>query len=149
MTWVGEFKAFIKRGNVMDLAVAVIIGAAFGKIVNSLVTDLLMPLIGIATRSVNLATLDYKLFLSDDAEPVAVLKYGAFLQAGIDFLIIAFCVFWLIKAINAIQISKAEDPKPAEMTTQEKLLTEIRDLLEAKTDAGAGKMEGAFTPEKK
>ena len=129
MAWVDEFKAFIKRGNVIDLAVAVIIGAAFGKFVNSLVTDLLMPLIGIITQSVNLATLDYKLYLPSDPEkPVAVLKYGAFLQAGIDFLIIAFCVFWLVKAVNAIHTSK-EEPKPAELTTQEKLLTEIRDLL--------------------
>jgi large conductance mechanosensitive channel len=132
MGWIGEFKAFIKRGNVIDLAVAVIIGAAFTKIVNSLVSDLLMPLIGIATQSVNLATLQYELWLPADAEkPLAVLKYGAFLQAGIDFLIVAFCVFWLVKAVNVIHVSKIEEPpKPVDLTTEEKLLTEIRDLLQ-------------------
>src|SRR5262245_28920606 len=125
-----EFKAFIKRGNVIDLAVAVIIGAAFGKIVTSLVTDLMMPLIGIATQSVNLATWQYELPNPADAnKPLAVLKYGAFLQASIDFLIIAFCVFLLVKLVNMIH---AEPPKPVELTIQEKLLTEIRDLLKEK-----------------
>jgi large conductance mechanosensitive channel len=130
MVWFEEFKAFIKRGNVLDLAVAVIIGAAFTKIVNSLVSDMIMPLIGIATQSINLATLHYELFLPGDPQkPAADLKYGSFLQAGIDFLIVAFCVFWLVKLINALHQSKVEDPKPVELTTQEKLLTEIRDLL--------------------
>ena len=129
MSWLEEFKAFIKRGNVMDLAVAVIIGAAFGKIVNSLVSDLLMPLIGIATRSVNIADLQYEMRNPVDDTVLATLKHGAFLQACIDFILIAFCVFWLVKGINMLYKSP---PKPVELSTQEKLLTEIRDLLKGK-----------------
>jgi large conductance mechanosensitive channel len=133
MRWLDEFKAFIQRGNVIDLAVAVIMGAAFGKIVTSLVSDLVMPLIGIATQSVNLATLQYDLPSPTDPNKVlATLKYGSFLQAGIDFLIIALCVFLLVKAVNALQ--KKGDPKPADLTTQEKLLTEIRDLLQTRRE---------------
>jgi large conductance mechanosensitive channel len=130
MRWLQEFKTFIQRGNVIDLAVAVIIGAAFGKIVTSLVGDIIMPVIGIVTRGVNISGLAFTL---DDA----VLKYGAFLQAVIDFLIVAFCVFLLVKAINALKVQKllAGEPKPAEMTLQEKLLTEIRDLLKAQQAA--------------
>jgi len=126
MRWLQEFKTFIQRGNVIDLAVAVIIGAAFGKIVTSLVGDIIMPTIGIVTRGVNISGLAFTL---DDA----VLKYGAFLQAVIDFLIIAFCVFLIVKAINTLNVQKllAGEPKPAELTLQEKLLTEIRDLLKA------------------
>ena len=149
MAWVDEFKAFIKRGNVVDLAVAVVIGGAFGKIVTSLVSDLIMPLIGIATNSINLANLQYELFLpTDPQKPAAVLKYGAFLQSGLDFLIIAFCIFWLVKLVNALNVSKVEEPKPVELTMQEKLLTEIRDLLKTRPDPIAGKMEGATTEKK-
>ena len=126
MGWLKEFKAFIQRGNVIDLAVAVIIGAAFGKIVTSLVGDIIMPLVGFLTRGVNISGLSLTV---DDA----VLKYGAFLQAVIDFLIIAFCVFWLVKAINALNVQKllASETKAPDLTLQEKLLTEIRDLLKA------------------
>jgi large conductance mechanosensitive channel len=111
MRWLQEFKTFIQRGNVIDLAVAVIIGAAFGKIVASLVGDVIMPLIGIVTQGVNISSLNLTL-------GEAVLKYGAFLQAVIDFLIIAFCVFLLVKAINALNVQKllAGEPKPAELT---------------------------------
>ena len=131
MRWLDEFKAFIQRGNVIDLAVAVIMGAAFGKIVTSLVGDLVMRLVGIVTRSVNIAELKYELVSPSDPEKVlATLKYGAFLQAGIDFLLIAFCVFLLVKAVNTLH--KKEDPKPPEPTAQEKLLMEIRDLLKEK-----------------
>lgn len=130
MGWLQEFKAFIQRGNVIDLAVAVIIGTAFGKIVTSLVGDIIMPLIGILTRGINISGLAFTL---DDA----VLKYGAFLQAVIDFLIVAFCVFWLVKGINALNMQKllAGEPKAPELTLQEKLLTEIRDLLKAQQAA--------------
>ena len=131
MGLLAEFKKFIRRGNVIDLAVGVIIGAAFGKIVASLVGDILMPLIGIMTRGINIAGLSYDLPNPTDPEKILVtLKYGSFLQASIDFLIIAICVFLLVKAINAIQ--KKEEEKPPEPTAQEKLLTEIRDLLKAK-----------------
>jgi large conductance mechanosensitive channel len=126
MGWLQEFKAFIQRGNVIDLAVAVIIGAAFGKIVASLVGDIIMPLIGMITGGFNISGL--AVTVND-----AVLKYGAFLQSVIDFLIIAFCVFWLVKAINALNVHKllAGEAKTPDLTLQEKLLTEIRDLLKA------------------
>ena len=114
----------------MDLAVGVIIGAAFGKIVASLVADLLMPIIGLMTLGIDVAKLSYEVPNPVDPEKIWVtLKYGSFLQASIDFLIIAFCVFLLVKAVNALH--KKEDPK-AEPTEQEKLLMEIRDLLKAK-----------------
>jgi large conductance mechanosensitive channel len=127
MRWLEEFKTFIQRGNVMDLAIAVIIGAAFGKIVTSLVSDVLMPVLGILTQGINFSSLE--LHLGD-----ATLKYGAFLQAVVDFLIISLCVFLLVKGLNALQKKKEEEGKPAEMSTQEKLLAEIRDLLKAKQE---------------
>lgn len=124
MNWLREFKAFIQRGNVIDLAVAVIMGAAFGKIVSSLVDNIVTPLIGMATGGVHFAGLSVT--VGD-----AVLKYGLFLQAVIDFFIISFCVFWLVKGINALNVQKllAGEAKAPELTLQEKLLTEIRDLL--------------------
>ncbi len=128
MNLIAEFKAFIQRGNVIDLAVAVIIGAAFGQIVNSLVTDLLTPLLGIAKQGSDIfSALDIPLY--GDAK----MKVGAFLQSILNFLIVSFCVFLIVKAVNAVHLEKmlAGDPKPAELTTQEKLLTEIRDLLKA------------------
>jgi large conductance mechanosensitive channel len=131
MGLIAEFKAFIQRGNVIDLAVAVIIGAAFGKIVSSLVSDVITPLLGIATQGSDvLSVLDIPLY--QDAK----IKVGAFLQSVINFLIISFCVFLLVKGVNAIHLEKvlAGEPKPVELTTQEKLLTEIRDLLKAKQE---------------
>jgi len=124
---VNEFLAFIKRGNVIDLAVGVIIGTAFGKIVSSLVKDILMPPIGYLVGGVKFT--DLAIELPTPKEPVTI-NYGNFLQATFDFLIIAFCVFMLIKVINAVQ--RKEDKKPAEPTLQEKLLTEIRDLLKSR-----------------
>jgi len=141
MRWFDEFRAFIRRGNVIDLAVAVIIGAAFNKIVTSLVGDVLMPVIGMATQGVDLAKLSYD-FQNPISEEIVKVKYGAFVQAGIDFLIIAFCVFWLVKLVYAIHASKPEEPKPVELTTQEKLLTEIRDLLKAKEPQVSGDKQG-------
>jgi large conductance mechanosensitive channel len=129
MRWLDEFKAFIQRGNVMDLAIAVIIGAAFGKIVTSLVGDVLMPLLGVATQGMNFSSLELHLGAG------ASLKYGAFLQAILDFLIISLCVFLLVKALNALHKKKDEEAKPADMSTEEKLLTEIRDLLKAKQES--------------
>ena len=126
MNLIAEFKAFIQRGNVIDLAVAVIIGAAFGQIVNSLVTDVLTPLMGIAKQGSDiLSALDVEIYTG------VKLKFGAFLQSILNFLIISICVFLVVKAVNAVHLEKvlAGEPKPAELTTQEKLLTEIRDLL--------------------
>lgn len=129
MGMVSEFQAFIKRGNVMDLAVGVIIGGAFGKIVSSVVADVLMPVIGLVLGGVNFVALAFTIGGTDEA-PV-LLKYGAFIQAIIDFLIIAFCVFLLVKAINSMQ-KPAPAAAPPEPPADVKLLTEIRDLLRAR-----------------
>lgn len=118
-----EFKAFIIRGNVLDLAVGVIIGGAFGKIVSSLVNDLLMPALGILTGGHDFSEMMYKV---GDAE----IKYGAFLQSVIDFLIIAASIFLFIKLLSKLQRKKEQKPAaPPEPSAEEKLLTEIRDLL--------------------
>lgn len=137
MGLVSEFKTFIQRGNVVDMAVGVIMGGAFGKIVNSLVTDILTPPLGYLTNGVDFKNLSAKLAPSTlvngaSATPVEI-KYGQFLQATFDFLIIAFCVFMIVKVMN--RLKKKEDEKPAappEPTAQEKLLGEIRDLLKAR-----------------
>ena len=118
-----EFKAFALRGNVMDLAVGVIIGGAFGAITTSLIDDLLMPLIGMIAGGVDLSGLHVK-------AGGAVLNYGSFLSAVVNFLLIALVVFWLVKAVNALTKKKEEaPPAPPEPSGEEKLLAEIRDLL--------------------
>ena len=124
MGMVSEFQAFIKRGNVMDLAVGVIIGGAFGKIVTSVVGDLLMPVIGLVLGGIDFTGLAFTIGGTDEA-PV-LLKYGAFIQALIDFLIIAFCVFLLVKGVNSLQkpAPAAAPPPPAADVA---LLTEVRD----------------------
>ena len=131
-----EFKEFAMKGNVMDMAVGVIIGGAFGKIVSSLVDDVLMPFIGMLTGGIDLSGLSYKVMLPavDGGEPVAgaVLKYGAFIQNIIDFLIIAFCIFLMIKGMNKLMPKKEEAPAPPAGPTQDELLAEIRDLLKNK-----------------
>lgn len=126
MKWLKEFQDFVNRGNVVDLAVGIVIGAAFTAIVNSLVNDLIMPIIGIVTGGIDFTGL--AVTVGD-----ASLAYGNFIQAVLNFLIIAFAVFWLVKMVN--QLRKQEEDKPAEPaapTTEEKLLTEIRDLLKAR-----------------
>src|SRR5262245_15341224 len=128
MSVLSEFRDFINRGNVMDLAVGVIIGAAFGKIVSSLVGDLLMPVIGLVMGGVNFSGLAAQ--IGGTPEAPVLLKYGNFIQMVIDFLIIAFCVFMLVRAVNAIQKPKGA---PAEPPADVKLLTEIRDLLRARS----------------
>ncbi len=133
MKFFGEFKKFIARGNVMDMAVGVVIGTAFTKIVNSLVTSIITPAISILTGKVNIATLAYK--INEGAENEISIAYGEFLQAIIDFLLIAFSVFCVVKLINTVkekmqkkeaEEAPVEDPKPSEEVL---LLTEIRDLL--------------------
>lgn len=126
MGMVAEFRAFIQRGNVMDLAVGVIIGGAFGKIVSSVVGDVLMPVIGLVLGGVDFTGLAFSIGGTED-KPV-LLKYGAFIQAVIDFLIIAFCVFLLVKGVNSLQKPKPT-AAPPEPPADVKLLTEIRDLL--------------------
>ncbi|HMP04574.1 MAG TPA: large-conductance mechanosensitive channel protein MscL [Gemmatales bacterium] len=123
-----EFKTFIQRGNVIDLAVGVIIGAAFGRIVSSLVADILMPPIGLLTGGINFT--DLKLSLGgdpNDAAKMVTLNYGSFLQTVVDFLIVAGCVFALVKGVNSLK--RADEAKPAEPSAEAKLLSEIRDLL--------------------
>ncbi len=124
-----EFKDFAMKGNVMDMAVGVIIGGAFGKIVSSLVDDILMPAIGMLTGGVDFSNLAVKLGAGETA---AMLKYGMFIQNIIDFLIIALCIFMMIKAMNKLIKKKEETPTPAEPGAEEKLLGEIRDLLKEK-----------------
>ncbi len=119
-----EFKKFIQRGNVIDLAVGIIIGAAFGKVVSTLVDAVLMPPIGALIGGVNFSALQFTIY------GTATIRYGLFLQALVDFLIIGFCVFLIVKAVNELQGPKDEAPK--EPPPQEKLLMEIRDLLKAK-----------------
>jgi large conductance mechanosensitive channel len=122
-----EFKDFAMRGNVVDMAVGIIIGAAFGKIVTSLVNDVIMPPIGMALGGVDFS--DKVVTLKDavgDTPPV-MLKYGVFVNNVLDFLIVAFAIFLLIKLIN--QLKRTEPPPPTAPTKEEVLLTEIRDAL--------------------
>ena len=125
MGFIKEFKEFAVKGNVMDMAVGVIIGGAFGKIVSSLVDDVLMPLIGMLTGGVDFTKLTAK--VGD-----ATVNYGTFIQNIVDFLIIAFCIFLMIKGMNKLKPKKEEEPAAPAGPTQEELLTEIRDLLKKK-----------------
>ena len=127
MGFIKEFREFAMKGNVMDMAVGVIIGGAFGKIVSSLVDNILMPAISIFTVGLDFSTLSVK--VKD-----ATINYGMFIQNVIDFLIIAFCIFLMIKGMNKLNKKKEEEPAPAapEPSAEEKLLTEIRDLMKNK-----------------
>lgn len=126
-----EFKEFAMRGNVMDMAVGVVVGGAFSKIVTSLVNDLVMPLLGLVIGKINFATLAV-IFppAREGADPV-VLAYGSFLQTVFEFLVIALCVFCAVRLINKLSRKKKEEPKPEppKGPTSEELLAEIRDLL--------------------
>ena len=135
MKLVDEFKAFVMRGNVVDLAVGVIIGAAFGKIVTSLVNDIFMPIIGMVLGNVDFTSLEIKLGEPVEGAQQAAIRYGMFIQEIVNFLIIAFCIFMVIKLINKAQKKKDEEPAPApEPTKEEVLLTEIRDALKKMSD---------------
>jgi large conductance mechanosensitive channel len=127
MGFLKEFRDFAIRGNVVDLAVGVIIGAAFGKIVSSLVADLIMPLLGVVVGSVDFSQLAVILKPAEGAQPAVVLGYGKFLQNSFDFILVAFAIFVFIKAINRFK-SKL-DAAPTAPPASEVLLTEIRDLL--------------------
>ncbi len=131
-----EFREFIARGNVVDLAVGVIIGAAFGAIVKSLVDQVIMPPIGLITGGVDFAALKWVLKPADEASKHAevAVAYGAFLNTVIQFLIVAFVIFLIVKAINSLKREEAaEEAPPAGPTPSEVLLTEIRDLLKARS----------------
>jgi large conductance mechanosensitive channel len=135
-----EFKAFAMRGNVVDMAVGIIIGAAFGKIISSLVSDLLMPPIGLLIGGINFA--DIKIIIKDAVNDPATgkvlkeavaFKIGNFIQTVIDFAIIAFSIFMMVKGMNSLNRNKTAEPEPpAEPTKQEALLGEIRDILKNK-----------------
>ena len=130
-----EFKAFVMRGNVVDMAVGVIIGGAFGKIVTSLVNDIFMPIIGVLIGNVNFSDLQIKLGEPLEGAEQAAIKYGMFIQEVVNFLIIALCIFMVIKVINKLQKKKEEAPAPVpEPTKEEVLLTEIRDALNKMAD---------------
>lgn len=120
-----EFKSFISKGNVLDLAVGVIIGGAFGKIVTSLVNDVVMPLLGIILGGVNFSSLYLK--VND-----SILMYGNFIQSTIDFLLIALCIFFMIKLINKFKKPAKNVKEEVSKPTSEELLAEIRDLLKNK-----------------
>ena len=140
MGMMSEFKAFAMKGNVVDLAVGVIIGAAFGKIINSVIEDLIMPVVGKAIGNVDFSNLyiplsDKIVKVGDQWPAIAevkkaglpVMAYGNFITILINFIILAFCIFMVVKVMNSMK--KTEAAKPAEPSAQEKLLTEIRDLL--------------------
>ncbi len=125
-----EFKAFAMKGNVVDMAVGIIIGVAFGKIVTSVVNDIIMPPIGVLVGGVDFKDLSIVLKEATDKTTAVTMNYGNFIQVVFDFLIVAFAVFIVIKAINATKRKKAEEPAPPPPPSkQEELLAEIRDLL--------------------
>ena len=120
-----EFKEFAIKGNVVDLAIGVIIGGAFGKIVTSLVNDIIMPLIGLMLGGIDFTSLELQV-------GTAVVKYGAFIQSVVDFLIVAFSIFLFVRSINRMKKKEEEKPKEPTPSKEEVLLTEIRDLLKRK-----------------
>ncbi len=128
MSMIQEFKEFAVKGNVVDMAVGVIIGAAFGKIVSSLVTDVVMPPIGVLVGGVDFSKLSFTLQGATATAPAVLISYGKFIQTVVDFTIIAAVIFMVIKGINKMK-KKADAAVPAAPPAQEVLLTEIRDLL--------------------
>lgn len=122
-----EFKEFALKGNMIDMAVGIIIGGAVGKLVASLVEDVIMPPIGVLMGGMDFSELGYTLQAAAGDTPAVVLKYGAFIQSFIDFLILAFAIFMMIKMINSMK--KKEEAAPTPPSNEEVLLTEIRDAL--------------------
>jgi large conductance mechanosensitive channel len=130
MSMIKEFKEFAMRGNVMDMAVGIVIGAAFGKIVSSFVSDVIMPPLGMLIGGVNFANLTMPLGTPLAGGEPATLNYGAFIQTLVDFIIVAFAIFLVVKAVNSMKRKQAEAPSvPPAPTKDQVLLTEIRDLL--------------------
>lgn len=131
MSMLTEFKEFAMKGNVVDLAVGVIIGGAFGKIVSSFVEDVIMPPIGMILGGVDFKTLAFVLKAAEGKAAAVMLNYGKFIQTVVDFTIVVFVIFMAIKAMNALKRKQEAAPPPGP-TKQEVLLTEIRDALRAK-----------------
>ena len=127
MSMMKECKEFAVKGNVVDMAVGIVIGGAFGKIVSSFVADVIMPPIGVMLGGVDFSKLAYTVKDAVGDAPAVVVSYGKFIQTILDFIIIAFAIFVVVKAINSLKRKEAE--APAEPSAQEKLLGEIRDLL--------------------
>jgi large conductance mechanosensitive channel len=124
-----DFKKFAMKGNVIDLAVGIIIGGAFGKIVTSLVNDIIMPLFGFLTGRMDITNWKYVVVAKTATTPESAIRYGMFVQSIIDFLIIAFSIFIVIRVMTKFKKKEEEKPKAQVLTNQEILLTEIRDLL--------------------
>ena len=130
MSMMSEFREFAMRGNVVDMAVGIVIGGAFGKIVSSFVNDVLMPPIGMAIGGVDFSGLSVVLKEATDEAAAVTLNYGAFIQTVVDFVIIAFAIFMVVKAMNSMKKKEeAAPPPPPKPSAEETLLTEIRDLL--------------------
>jgi large conductance mechanosensitive channel len=133
MSMMKEFREFAMKGNVVDLAVGVIIGAAFGKIVSSLVADVIMPPIGLLVGGIDFSNLAVLLKQGPTPDTSVLLRYGKFLQAVVDFLIVAWCIFMMVKGINRLQRKKDEPPAaPPKPSAEALLLADIRDLLKGR-----------------
>ena len=134
MSMMSEFKDFAMRGNVVDMAVGIVIGGAFGKIVSSFVADVLMPPIGILLGNVDFSDLAVTLKAAAEGVEAVTLRYGVFIQTIIDFVIIAFAIFMVVRAMNSMKKKEEEAPPPAppEPSKEEVLLTEIRDALRSR-----------------
>ncbi len=130
MSWMQEFKSFAVRGNVVDMAVGIIIGAAFGKIVSSAVADIVTPPLGLLIGGVDFSDLAFTLKAAADGAPAVTMAYGKFIQTAFDFVIVAFAIFLVVKGINTLKRKEEAKPTaPPKPSNEELLLTEIRDLL--------------------
>ncbi|WJY15468.1 large-conductance mechanosensitive channel protein MscL [Pectobacteriaceae bacterium CE90] len=130
MNFIKEFREFAMRGNVIDLAVGVIVGSAFGKIISSLVSDIIMPPLGLLIAGIDFKHFHFILRQAQNNTPAVIINYGTFIQNVFDFIIVAFAIFALVRLINSMHHKQEEKPKiPAEPSAEEKLLIEIRDLL--------------------
>ena len=130
MSMLSEFKSFAMRGNVVDMAVGIVIGGAFGKIVSSFVADVLMPPIGLLLGGVDFSNLALTLSAAEEGAEAVMIRYGVFIQTVVDFIIIAFAIFLVVKAMNAVKKKEEEaPPEPPKPSKEEVLLTEIRDAL--------------------
>ncbi len=133
MSMIQEFKSFAMRGNVVDMAVGIVIGGAFGKIVSSFVADVLMPPIGLLLGNVDFSDLAVTLQAASEGAEAVTMRYGVFIQTVVDFVIIAFAIFMVVKAMNTVMKKEEEaPPPPPEPSKEEQLLTEIRDALRAR-----------------
>ena len=133
MSMMSEFKSFAMRGNVVDMAVGIVIGGAFGKIVSSFVADVLMPPIGLLLGNVDFSDLAITLRAAAEGAEEVTLRYGQFIQTVVDFIIIAFAIFLVVKAMNSMKKKEEEaPPSPPKPSKEEELLTEIRDALKAR-----------------